>query len=208
MDIEYKGGNCVVINLKGTVITIDPKLSSVGLKDYMPKNAIVVATQSDLSVDSEVLVIDQPGEYEVKDASVKGIPTERMIDHDGSKQGTIYRVVIGGVRFAVVGHSAVPLDEDQLEAIGVVDVAIVPVGGNGYTLDGHQAVGVVKQLDPRVVIPTHYADTRVKYEVPQMELEPFIKELSASANEKVTKWKIKNAVLPEVLTVMEIERTA
>lgn len=208
MDIEYKGGNCVVINMKGSTVSIDPKLAHIGLKDSKPKEAVVIATQPDFVVESDVLVIDQPGEYEVREVSVKGIPAERMIDHDGSVQGTIYRLTIGGVRFAVVGHTAVPLSEDQLEAIGVVDVAIVPVGGNGYTLDGHQAVGVVKQLDPRVVIPTHYADAAVAYEVPQLELEPFVKELSAPAYEKTPKWKIKNAALPDVLTVMEIERTA
>lgn len=208
MDIEYKGGNCVVISAKGTVVAIDPKLSHIGLKDITPKEAVVIATQNDLSLGSDVLVINQPGEYEVREASVKGIPTVRMIDHDGSKQGTLYRIKIGGVRFAVVGHTAVPLSEDQLEALGVVDVVIVPVGGNGYTLDGHQAVGVVKQLDPRVVIPTHYADKAVSYEVPQMELEPFVKELSAPQVETVSKWKIKNASLPEVLTVMHIERTS
>lgn len=208
MDIEYKGANCVIINRKGTTVAIDPKIAHVGLKDPKLKDAVVVATQAELSLPSELLSIDQPGEYEVRDVSIKGVPTERMIDHDSSRQGVLYRVTVGGVRFAVVGHTAAPLSEDQLEAIGVVDVAIVPVGGNGYTLDGHQAVGIVKQLDPRVVIPTHYADQQISYEVPQVELEPFLKELSAPAHETVPKWKIKNASLPDVLTVMQIERTA
>lgn len=208
MEIEYKGANCVVISTKKATVVVDPKLSTVGLRDITVKSAIVTATQEGLSGPSDVLVIDRPGEYEVRGVSIKGIPSERMIDHDGTRQNTMYRFVVDDVRIAVIGHTAVPLDEVQLETLGVIDVAIIPVGGNGYTLDGHQAVSVVRQLDPRVVIPTHYADSSLKYEVPQMEVEPFIKELGAPSVEKMTKWKVKNGVLPESLTVIELERTA
>lgn len=208
MDIEYKGANCVVISTKKTTVVIDPKLSHVGLKDIVPKNAVAIATQADLLVAADdTVVIDRPGEYEVRDISVRGAAAERMIDHDKTQQATIYRLTVGDVTFAVLGHVAVPLSEDQLEALGVVDVAIVPVGGNGYTLDSHQAVSVVRQIDPKVVIPTHYADKSTSYEVPQMDLEAFIKELGAPQHETLAKWKTKGA-LPDVLTLIQLERTA
>lgn len=208
MDIEFKGANCVLITTKKTGLVVDPKLSSVGLKDIMPKNAIVLATQAaTLAADDDAVVIDRPGEYEVRDFSIVGTAAERMIDHDKSQMSTIYRVIVGDIRFAIVGHVAAPLSDEQLEVLGVIDVAIVPVGGNGYTLDAHQAVGVIRQIDPKVVIPTHYADSRVSYEVPQMDLEPFLKELGAVQHEKTPKWKLKG-ILPDVLTVMELERTA
>lgn len=208
MDIEYKGANCVVITTKKTSVVIDPKLSTVGLKDILPKNAVVIATQADFLVSGDdAVVVDRPGEYEVRDISIVGSAAERLIDHDKSLNATVYRVTIGDVRFAVIGHVATPLTEDQLEALGVVDVAIVPVGGSGYTLDAHQAVAAVRQLDPKVIIPTHFADKAIKYEVPQMELEPFLKELSAPQHEKTAKWKVKG-LLPETLTVVELERTA
>jgi L-ascorbate metabolism protein UlaG (beta-lactamase superfamily) len=210
MDIEYKGANCVLITTKKSGVVIDPKLSTVGLKDIMPKNSVVIATQADLLVDGsseDSVMIDRPGEYEVRDVSIVGSPAARMIDHDNSLKATVYRVVVGDVRFAVLGHIAAPLTEEQLEALGVIDVAIVPVGGSGYTLDAHQAVSVVRQIDPKVVIPTHYADKAINYEVPQMDLEPFVKELSAPQHETVAKWKIKGP-LPEILTLMQIERTA
>lgn len=207
MDIEYKGANCIQITTKKGTLIVDPKLSSVGLKDQLPKNAVVVATHEDFLVEGEdAIVIDRPGEYEVRDFSIVGTPAERMTDHDKSQRSTMYRITVGDIRIAVVGHVAVPLTEDQLEALGVIDVAILPVGGSGYTLDAHQAVSVMRQLDPKVVIPTHYADSAVKYEVPQMELEPFIKELAATQSEKTSKWKVKT--LPEILTLVEIERTA
>lgn len=208
MDIEYKGANCVVITTKKSSVVTDPKLSAVGLKDILPKNAVVIATQPDFLVSSEdSVVVDRPGEYEVRDISIVGGAAERMIDHDKSLNATVYRVVVGDVRFAVVGHVAAPLTDEQLETLGIIDVVIVPVGGSGYTLDAHQAVSVIRQIDPKVVIPTHYADKAIQYEVPQMELDPFLKELGASQHEKMTKWKLKGA-LPELLTVFELERTA
>lgn len=208
MDIEYKGANCVTISTKKVNIAIDARLSAVGLKDITPKEAIAVATQADFALKSdEGVVVDQPGEYEIKDISIVGVAAQRLIDHDDSKQATMYRVALGDVTFAVIGHVRSPLSEEQLEALGVVNVAIVPVGGNGYTLDAHQAVEVVRQLDPKVVIPTHYADKAVNYEVPQMDLEPFLKELGAE-HEVMATWKIKNGVIPEVLTVIELTRTA
>lgn len=207
MDIEYKGANCLTFTTKKATVVIDPKLSHIGLKDVMPKGAVVVATQADLLAAAEdAVAIDRPGEYEVRDISIMGTKAQRMIDHDGSFQSTIYRMMIGDMRVAIVGHVAAPLTEEQLEVLGVVDVAVVPVGGNGYTLDAHQAVSVVRQLDPKVVIPTHYDDDKANYEVPQMELEPFVKELAPAQTETVSKWKPKS--LPEVLTLVQIERTA
>ncbi|TAH33633.1 Zn-dependent hydrolase [Candidatus Saccharibacteria bacterium] len=206
MDIEYKGGNCVVISTKQATIAVDPKLSSLGLKDMAAKSDIVVATQTDFAVPTDEVAIDQPGEYEVKNISVTGVGAQRHIDTAG-KLATMYRIATSDFAVAVVGHVATPLSEEQLEALGVVDVVIVPVGGSGYTLDAHQAVAVVRQLGPKIVIPVHYADKAITYEVPQMELESFIKELGVPV-EQMTKLKLKAGTLPETLTAYELQRTS
>ncbi|HET8690056.1 MAG TPA: MBL fold metallo-hydrolase [Candidatus Saccharimonadales bacterium] len=209
MEIEYKGANAVVISTKKLDVLVDPKLTEVGLKDLTSKHGCIVATQTGFvpKDTGDNVVIDGPGEYEVENISISGEAVERMIDHDGSKQATVYRIATSDVALAVVGHCSVPLSEEQLEALGVVDIAVVPVGGNGYTLNASQAVEVVRQLDPKVVIPTHYADKAVKYEVPQEDVDVFIKELSAQV-EEVPKLKIKNGQLPEALTVYKLSRTA
>lgn len=209
MDIEYKGGNCVVISTKKATVAIDAKISTLGLKDITPKNAYFIATQQEFlpEHEGELVAIDQPGEYEIGNISVTGVAAKRLIDHEDTKASTMYRIDTGEVAIAVIGHVTTPLSEEQLEALGVIDIAIVPVGGSGYTLDAHQAVAAVRQLDPKIVVPTHYADTAVKYEVPQMELEPFVKELGAD-HEATPKHKIKNGILPEALTVVEVTRTA
>jgi len=207
MDFEYKGGNCVVISSKQATIVIDGKLSPLGLKDVVVKDEIEVATQPEFATRECRVSVDMPGEYEVSNVSVLGIPAARMLDYDGSEKATIYRLSFADLTVAVLGHIAMPLSDDQLERLGVVDVLIVPVGGGGYTLDAHHAVEAVHKVDPKVVIPTHFADSKLKYDVPQDELTPFISELAA-AHETTAKWKVKNGSLPETLTVIELTRSA
>lgn len=207
MEFEYKGGNCVVITSKYATIVIDGNLSSLGMKDITPSNAIELATQADFAVKGEHVTLDMPGEYEVYDVSIRGIAAKRMIDPDDLERSTIFRVAFPDVAVGIIGHVALPLSDNQLEELGVIDVLIIPVGGGGYTLDAHHAVELVNKINPKVIIPTHYADSALTYEVPQEGLEPFLKELGG-LHEEMSKWKLKAGVLPEAQTVIELTRTA
>ncbi|MES2876714.1 MAG: MBL fold metallo-hydrolase [Patescibacteria group bacterium] len=206
-DIEYKGGNTVVIATKKSKLITDPKMSVVGLKDIDPKGMVVLATEDRFRVESKdaTLLLDSPGEYEVGDFSIKGIPAQRHLDSEGHGS-TIYRVEVGEVRIAILGNIDSKLNEEQLESIGVVDAVIIPVGGGGYTLDATSAAHLVRQIDAKVVIPVHYADSALTYEVPQDDFEVFHKELGGEV-ENVDKLKVKAASsLPLVLTIYKLAR--
>jgi L-ascorbate metabolism protein UlaG (beta-lactamase superfamily) len=209
-DIEYKGGNGVVISTKKLTAVIDPKISLVGLKDLNVKDALEIATEARFASNSKdvQLAIEGPGDYELGPFSIKGIPAVRHLDTTADEKiATIYRIEIGDVRIALVGNITPKLNEDQLEELGLVDILILPIGGGGYTLDATSAAGLVRQIDPKVIIPTHYADDSLTYEVPQDTLETFTKELGAPV-EITGKYKVKSAaVLPLVLTVVEVTRS-
>ena len=69
---------------------------------------------------------------------------------------TVFIFEVGGLRIAHLGDLGHTLDDDQLEAIGSVDVLLVPVGGV-TTLDAYQATRVIDQLHPRLmIVPMHY----------------------------------------------------
>ena len=208
-DIECKGGNAVVISTKNTTAIIDPKLSLAGLKDLKVKDAVEIATEDRFSIggEGEKMLINGPGEYEGGDFSIRGIAAQRHIDTDESeKLSTIYRVEVGDIRIALLGNIAPKLDDNQLEELGVVDILILPVGGGGYTLDATSAVAIARQVEPKVVIPVHFADKGMKYEVPQDTLETFNRELSAPV-EITSKYKVKSASsLPEAMTMIGITR--
>jgi L-ascorbate metabolism protein UlaG (beta-lactamase superfamily) len=209
-DIEYKGGNGVVISTKKLDAVIDPKLSLVGLKDLSVKDALEIGTEARFVTGSKdvQLAIEGPGEYELGPFSVKGIAATRHIDTESDEKiSTIYRIEVGDARIALVGNISPKLDEDQLEALGVVDILIIPVGGGGYTLDATSAASLVRQIDAKVIIPVHYADSAAAYEVPQDTLETFVKELGAPV-ETTAKYKVKTvATLPTTLTIVEITRS-
>ena len=209
-DIEYKGGNTIVIATKKATAVIDPKLSVVGLKDLQAKDAIEIATEARFAVsDPDARInIEGPGEYETADFSIRGITATRHLDTSADeKLSTIYRIEVGEARIAVVGNITEKLSETQLEELGIIDIAIVPIGGSGYTLDPTGAASIVRQIDPKVVIPVHYADSALKYEVPQGDLETFVKELGAPV-ETVSKYKVKSgSAIPPVLTIVEVTRS-
>lgn len=209
-EIEYKGANTVVIAAKKSVIVTDPKLSVVGLKDVVVKDAIEIATETRFATNGQdaKLLIDGPGEYGVAGFDIRAIPAQRHLDAEGQELlSTIYRIGVGDVRVGLIGNIYEKLTEEQLEEIGLIDILIIPVGGGGYTLDATGAANLVRAIDPKVVIPVHYADSALKYEVPQDTLETFVKELGAPV-ETVAKYKVKAiSALPLTLTIVEITRS-
>jgi L-ascorbate metabolism protein UlaG (beta-lactamase superfamily) len=118
----------------------------------------------------------------------------------------MYGIQTGDLRIGVIGHITGALSDEQLEQIGLVDVLIIPVGGSGFTLDATAAVKLIKDIEPKVVIPTHYADPKVAYEVPQAELSVFLHEMGASEVEPVSVLKLKKADLSDKTSVVVLER--
>lgn len=209
-EIEYKGGNTVTIATKKAIVVTDPKQSLVGLKDLAIKEAIEVATERRFALDGSGarLSIEGPGEYEVADFSLKGVAAIRHIDTSADGLvATIYRIEVGDVRIGLLGNITDKLSEEQMEELGVLDILIIPVGGGGYTLDATSAATITRSINPKVVIPVHYNESGLQYEVPQESIEVFIKELGAPV-EQTAKYKVKAASsLPQALTVIEINRS-
>lgn len=208
MELSFEGGNCITLTTKKAKVVVDDNLESLGLKSVAQKADIAVFTQAMLASKTktgDAFVIDGPGEYELKEVSVQGIAVRAHMDEEGKKSATIYRIATSSVMIAVVGHIYPDLSEDLLEEIGMIDIAIVPVGGNGYTLDSQGATKVIKKLDPKIVIPTHYNEKGVSYEVPQAELEDFVKEMGGVI-EKIDKLKIKSGIIPDALTLYQLTR--
>lgn len=209
-EIEYKGANGIIVSSKKASIFIDPKLSIVGLKDLNVKDSIELATEARFALNSENarLVVEGPGEYGIADFDIRGVAAQRHLDTENDpKSSTIYRIECGDIRLAVVGNVYEKLSEAQLEEIGIIDVLVVPVGGSGYTLDATGAATLTRRIDPKIVIPVHYADPAITYEVPQSDAEVFTAELGMPV-EEVSKLKLKgSSALPETLTVYKLARS-
>lgn len=206
MELSYYGANCVKLATKKAQIVVDDNLAALGLKTVTKPADISLRTNRDFAEHEAAFRAELPGEYEVSGVVIRGIAARSHMDEEGKHNAVIYTIEADDTKVVILGHIFPELNEDQLEQIGMVDVAVVPVGGFGYTLDGAGALNVIKQIEPKVVIPTHYADKAIRYEVAQAELADAIKGLGMEVSETLTKYKIKPSELSDTTKLIVLER--
>ncbi|HSW78955.1 MAG TPA: MBL fold metallo-hydrolase [Candidatus Babeliales bacterium] len=206
MELTFYGANCVRLAAKKAQIVVDDNLAKLGLKTVTKPADISLRTSREFPEHPDTAFrAELPGEFEIAGVIIHGIAARAHMDEDGKKNAVIYTVEADDTKVAILGHIYPELSEDQLAAIGLVDAAIVPVGGNGYTLDGVGALKVIKQIEPKVVIPTHFADKAVKYEMPQADLADAVKSLGMEISETLAKFKIKPAELSDTTRLIVLE---
>jgi len=185
MTIIYCGHSCFKIISQGgrlTVIT-DPFAKGIGLNlPRLSADIVTVSHEHDDhnnigSITGEYFVVNGPGEYEVKGVALIGVSTY----HDkekGAKRGltTVYVIQMDNIRVCHLGDLGQErLNEKELEAIGEVDILMIPVGGAAYTISAKEAVKIANQIEPKIIIPMHY-----KLPGLTLELEPidnFLQEM-------------------------------
>ncbi|MBI2589189.1 MBL fold metallo-hydrolase [Candidatus Saccharibacteria bacterium] len=217
MELQYYGANCLRITTKKAAIVIDDNLAELGLKTITKPTDISLNTHAGIPDHEARFKADMPGEYEISGVAIHGIAarshmdpvrsktsqksadsrsanrTSNGMDEPDAHNAVIYTISADDLKVAILGHIYPELSDDQLEQIGLVDIAVVPVGGNGYTLDGAGALQIIKKLEPKVIIPTHYAGVAIKYQVPQAELAEALKALAMEPSETLDKYKPKAA---------------
>jgi L-ascorbate metabolism protein UlaG (beta-lactamase superfamily) len=208
MDIQFYGANCVVLTTKQIRIVIDDNLQAVGGKSVAREGDVCLFTQAHPEpVTGAKMTIDLPGEYEVNGVNIHGLQSRSHIDTENDRNAVMYKIVSGDTKIVVTGHVYPKLSEAKLEDIGMIDVLVVPVGGNGYTLDPEGAAQIIKAIEPKVVIPTHYADAELSYEVPQKPLEEAVKLLSLDPKEAGKKFQFKPGEVSEATQLVVVEKS-
>ena len=176
MIITPLGHSCFLLEEStGTRVVTDPYSSDIGIT--LPPVAADVVTVSHShydhnnvkAVSGDPLVIDKPGMHDVKGVQIFGLNTYHD-EHNGAKRGSnvIFNIRMDGVNvchLGDVGHGPSPM---MIEAIGPVDILLIPVGGT-YTIDAEVAKEYVDRLMPSVVIPMHFKTDDVELDIEGVE---------------------------------------
>ena len=163
MKIEWLGHACFMLtSADGTRILTDPFNEKVGYKVPHVETDLVTCSHGHYDHHSvEVVkdhpeVIDTPGKHQFRGIAITG--THVWHDHEnGEARGgnIVFVFEMDGLRIAHMGDLGHVPDKKQVEAIGHVDVMMIPTGGH-FTIDPVEAIEVIKLFSPRIVIPMHF----------------------------------------------------
>lgn len=131
-------------------------------------------------------IIDQPGVWQIDpDMKITAIPSFHD-DAEGTKRGKnlIMKIETEGLSLAHLGDLGTPLTEEQIAALGEIDILMIPVGGF-YTIDAHTARGAVSALKPRIVIPMHFKHEGINGDWPISDGRDFLKLMGVENAEKM-----------------------
>ncbi len=128
------------------------------------------------AISGEPFVVDGPGEYDVKRVFIKGIYSFHDTSQ-GAERGinTIYVIEAEDMKICHLGDlGEKELSSNQLDKIGDVDILMIPVGGI-YTINGNEAVKIINQIEPKIVIPMHYKVPKLTLKL--NSLDKFLEEI-------------------------------
>ena len=195
MDVTWLGQSCFRLRGRTAAVVTDPYPPALGPRLKLEGNLVTVShgheNHSHVQSVRDAYVIEGPGEYEVAGVTVRGLPTFHDAQQ-GAEHGrnTVYVIDLDDVRVCHLGDLGHTLDDRALEAIGNVDVLLVPVGG-GQTLDGARAAEVVRQVEPRYVVPMHFSHPSIRTEL--ATAERFLKEMGVPEAEAQTKLAVQGS---------------
>ncbi len=166
VSIQYLGHTCFLFSGSGLKVLVNP-YESVGctagytLPDLQPDVVLVSSFLLDEgaveSVAGNPEVITQRGVHQFGDIKFQGF----ALAHDREQgrrfgENIAWRWNQGGVNILHLGGAAAPLATEDKILLSGADILLAPVGGGIKAYNAQEARQVVKVLNPKMVIPTHY----------------------------------------------------
>jgi len=186
MEIKYFGHSFFRLKGKEMVLVTNPFDASLGLK-VPPQTADIVLSSSPIKIElnkiinktvsrEKLFVIDSPGEYEVGGIFVLGTAGEKA---------TFYVISMDDLRLVFLGGLSGKLSDKQLEEIDGVDILFLPVGDKKNLSAAKQALEIINQVEPKIIIPMNY-----------QSLSGFLKELGQEEKAPLDKLLMTKDKLP------------
>jgi len=209
MEITWFGHSCFRIKGKEAVVLIDPCPDTTGYSLGKIQADIVAISHAHPghsyidTLQEGYRAIKGPGEYEIKDTYITGIPTFHD-DTGGKKSGknTVYVIEMEGVTLCHLGDLGHALSPEVTGELGSINVLFVPVGGHS-TIGAQAAADLVRNVNPGIAIAMHYktADEKADLEFP----ERFLKELGIKELASLPKFAVTRTSIPATTQVVLLD---
>jgi len=212
VDLTWLGHACFRLRGREGVVLTDPPDPRSGHAIPKTEAHLVTISHDDpghsslKSVGGEPVVLSGPGEYEVREILVTGIASWHD-DEKGAKRGrnTVYTIRLDDLVVCHLGDLGHSLPSEDLERIGDVDIALVPIAGADTNLAAATAAEVVHQLEPKVVVPMSYDPDEKRKDSPY---ERLLHELGVKELTPVPKLSVTRSSLPENIQVVALDSRA
>ncbi len=212
MEITWYGHSCFRLTERGmaTVVTDPYDYREVGYESLKLRADIVTISHESpghsylSAVKGDYYTITGPGEYEIGGVFVTGLQTNGVSKkHEDEPRNTLYVIDYNGLTVAHLGNLQRVPTQAEIESLGPVHIALVPVGG-GEALNAAKAAEAISVLEPNLVIPMHYGN-----KASPVELDPiakFLKEMGLTEVESVPSLKVTSiGSLPEETKVIVLD---
>jgi len=210
MEIAWHGHSCFRLTERNAAsIVTDPFDKSIGLPASRLKADVVTISHdapghSNYDAIKGARTIIGPGEYEIGGAFITGVNASSTKSETDSETflNTAYVITYESASVCHLGDISTIPSQTQIEALGTVDVLLVPVGG-GKSLNAAQAAEIISLIEPSIVVPMHYKVGNIKVKLDP--LSRFLKEMGLGKIDSETNLKVVKSNLPEETQVKVLE---
>jgi len=215
LDLTWLGHACFRLRGREVTILTDPYEGADWGYPPVATTANVVTISNDhphhagvSGIEGRPRVLRGPGEYEIGGALIWGVRTvQRKSDGQRMPKNTAFVIQLEELTVCHLGDlSDAPLSPEELSRIKDADVLLVPVGGN-CTINATQAAAVVAQVEPKLIVPMHYATEETRGFLALDEIERFCKELGATETTPRARLSVTPSSLPSEPTVVLLEKS-
>ncbi len=215
MEITWYGHSCFRLTERNyaTVVTDPFDNKTVGYDSLKLRSDIVTVSHdapghnNTDAVKGTSHVIDGAGEFEIGGVFITGVQTDggsgkKKKDKEKGAQNTVYVFDYDGITVAHLGDLKEVPTQAEIEALGTINVALVPVGGGG-ALNAAKAAEIISVIEPNLVIPMHYSTPAAKVSLDS--LNKFIKEMGLSKPDTQPSLKVTRSGLPDETKVVVLD---
>ena len=215
MEITWYGHSCFRLTERNfaTVVTDPFDNKAIGYGPLKLRSDIVTVSHdapghnNKDAVKGTSHVIDGAGEFEIGGVFITGVQTDgaRKKGKEPGASNTVFLFDYDGITVAHLGDLKQVPTQSEIELLGTVNVALVPVGGGGG-LNAAKAAEVISLLEPNLVIPMHYSTPATKLSLDA--LNKFLKEMGLSKLDAQPSLKVTRSSLPSETHVIVLEYQA